>query len=92
MLFKYFTDPCGEDGICLVKASCNLKNSYPWNRSEKCPDYEKYRKRRDRKKSIIEWIIGSFSMLVAFICVVFAIVSFCWGAWDLTKAIYNWVF
>lgn len=92
MLFKkYFTDPCGEDGTCLVKASCNLKQNMPWFRTDKCPDYRKYVKIRNTAKNIIDWIIAGFWMLVCLLIVVYIVAALGWGVFDLTKKLWNWL-
>ena len=91
MLFKRFViDPCGKDGTCLVKASCQLYKALPWERTSKCPDYKKYTKRRDFINAYTSLIINIFCVLVFLCMIAFIIASFSIGAWDILTTIYNW--
>ena len=83
MLFKKFlTDPCGDEGTCLVKASCRLPNQLPWERTDHCPEYRKYVKRRDRINKIQATINAGLlaCSFILFLC--WILYTFCLGLWE----------
>jgi hypothetical protein len=75
-VIEYFKniDPCGEESTCLVKAACHMRQEKPWIRTQKCPDYIKYTKRRDKfieiKNDTIDWF-WTITMISCFLFICF---------------------
>jgi len=75
---KFLREPC-DDGDCLVKVACSLRNNTPWERGRKCPDYKKWARRTDKVQSV-QAIINTFFFIG--ITLSFALwigITFGWG-------------
>jgi hypothetical protein len=84
-------EPCDTDE-CLVRAACQLKNSYPWDRIHKCEMYQKHREKELRImkingffSSIYEFCIGITAITVFFGIPAFFMVLGVWKAYELAK-------
>jgi hypothetical protein len=72
----FHKDPCEED-LCVVRAGCSIKQKDPFFRRPHCPTYNKYMKREDKIRQILNdisdwfWIIilcgGGLSILITFL-------------------------
>jgi hypothetical protein len=77
-------DPCKE-GDCLVKSSCSIYRMLPWERRDKCPQYDKYKKNKQIYEKITSFSWAVFSIFLIFIIIMYAILTVSLGLWEEIK-------
>ncbi len=85
---SFYINPCGKDGTCLVKASCKIAT---WLRTKECPDYEKYSKRRDRVKNVVDLTISIFWLIIILTFVILIILAVVLGVIEEVQYLIKWL-